>query len=185
MFRSFLGRKRVLVGLAIGIALAFTAFAMPALGGPSLKQLVKKEVTKQLKGKTGPPGPPGAKGATGPSAASSVSTTVGGAVGDTDTQFLSTQITLTSDSLIQANAMLALSVTGTPRGAVCFIKVNATDISTRSEETIPNGQFRTSPVVGAISKPAGTYTVTAGCQNGGGTGSLHFDEGNLNVIAAG
>jgi hypothetical protein len=29
------------------------------------------------------------------------------------------------------------------------------------------------------------YTVTSGCQNGGGTGSLSFNEGNLNVIAVG
>jgi len=185
MLRSLLGRKRVLACLAIGTALAFSAIVMPALGGPSLKQLVKKEVAKQLKGKTGPQGPPGQPGGTSPSAAASASNGSFLAVGDTDTQYLSTQITLASDSLIEANAMLVLSVTGTPRGAVCFIKVNGTHISTESQETIPNGQFRTTPVVGAVSKPAGTYTVTSGCQNGGGTGSLSFNEGNLNVIAVG
>ena len=188
MLRSFLGRKWVLASLAIATTLAFSAVVVPALGGPSLKQLVKKEVAKQLKGKTGPQGPPGTPGANGgtsPSAASFASNGSFLAVGDADTQYLSTQITLASDSLIEANAMLVLSVTGTPRGAVCFIKVNGTHISTESQETIPNGQFRTTPVVGAVSKPAGTYTVTSGCQNGGGTGSLSFNEGNLNVIAVG
>jgi hypothetical protein len=37
----------------------------PALGGPSLKSLVKKEVKKQLAGKAGPQGPAGAPGAPG------------------------------------------------------------------------------------------------------------------------
>ncbi|HKH41632.1 MAG TPA: hypothetical protein VKA41_07220 [Solirubrobacterales bacterium] len=55
-------RRYVLAGLA---ALAVLAVSSPALGGPSLKSLVKKEVKKQLAGKTGPQGPAGANGANG------------------------------------------------------------------------------------------------------------------------
>ncbi len=61
--------------LAMGV-LVTVAGAMvvsPALGGPSLKSLVKKavkkEVTKQLGGKTGPAGAPGLAGAPGSAAA--------------------------------------------------------------------------------------------------------------------
>ena len=56
--------KRTYVFAAL-VVLVAVAVASPALGGPSLKSLVKKEVKKQLKGKTGPPGPQGAPGATG------------------------------------------------------------------------------------------------------------------------
>ncbi|MGZ5311994.1 MAG: hypothetical protein ACXWFN_12235 [Solirubrobacterales bacterium] len=51
--------------LAIGVAalVLVALFVSPALGGPSLKKLVKKEVSKQLKGKQGGQGPPGAAGA--------------------------------------------------------------------------------------------------------------------------
>src|SRR5262245_29910278 len=49
----------VIVALALVAALAVAA---PAIGGLSLKKLVKKEVSKQLKGKTGPQGPAGADG---------------------------------------------------------------------------------------------------------------------------
>jgi hypothetical protein len=55
-------RRYVFAGLAL---LAVFALAAPALGGPSLKKLVKKEVAKQLAGKTGPPGAPGSPGAPG------------------------------------------------------------------------------------------------------------------------
>jgi hypothetical protein len=47
------------------VALAALLIASPALGGPSLRSLVKKEVAKQLAGKTGPPGAAGAAGAAG------------------------------------------------------------------------------------------------------------------------
>ena len=51
--------------LAIGVAaLVLVALLVsPAIGGPSLKKLVKKEVSKQLKGKQGPQGAPGVAGA--------------------------------------------------------------------------------------------------------------------------
>lgn len=57
--------KRHLLVAAVGI-LAILAIASPVFGGPSLKSLVKKEVARQLAGKTGPQGPPGPQGATGP-----------------------------------------------------------------------------------------------------------------------
>jgi hypothetical protein len=59
-------RRYVLGGLAVIAALAI---ASTALGGPSLKSLVKKEVTKQLAGKTGPPGSQGPQGQQGPEGA--------------------------------------------------------------------------------------------------------------------
>ena len=65
-------RRYIVAGLA---AVAVVAVAGPAVGGPSLKSLVQKEVAKQLdagatasakgKGKRGPRGPAGAPGATG------------------------------------------------------------------------------------------------------------------------
>ena len=66
-------RRYIVAGLA---AVAVVAVAGPAVGGPSLKSLVQKEVAKQLdagatasakgKGKRGPRGPArGAAGATG------------------------------------------------------------------------------------------------------------------------
>jgi hypothetical protein len=55
-------RRYVFAGLALVAALAVAA---PAIGGTSLKKLVKKEVAKQLAGKSGPQGPPGAAGAPG------------------------------------------------------------------------------------------------------------------------
>jgi hypothetical protein len=55
-------RRYVLTGLA---AIAVFAIASPALGGPSLKSLVKKEVKKQLAGKTGPAGTNGTNGLNG------------------------------------------------------------------------------------------------------------------------
>ena len=189
MLRSLRGRKWVLASLAIVTTLAFCAVVVPALGGPSLKQLVKKEVAKQLKGKTGPqgpPGPPGANGAASPSAASFVGNSPGStAIGTSDTDVLSTQITLASQSVIEANAMLTIGVTTNPRIVVCYIKVNGTDITTRSQDTINNGLFATVPVVGAVTKPAGTYTVTSGCQSGGATATVTYSNGNLNVIAVG
>jgi pilus assembly protein FimV len=55
-------RKYVFAGLGL---IAVLAIVSPAAGGPSLKSLVKKEVTKQLAGKTGPAGPQGAAGTPG------------------------------------------------------------------------------------------------------------------------
>jgi len=60
--------SHLVLALAAMIALLV---ASPALGGPSLKDLVKQEVSKQLaqtakkKGKRGPPGPQGPPGSTG------------------------------------------------------------------------------------------------------------------------
>ena len=47
------------------VALLAMALASPAVGGPSLKKLVKKEVSKQISKATGPQGPPGQQGAPG------------------------------------------------------------------------------------------------------------------------
>jgi hypothetical protein len=55
-------RRYVLSALAVVGVLAVVS---PALGGPSLRKLVKKEVAKQLAGKTGPAGANGINGANG------------------------------------------------------------------------------------------------------------------------
>jgi hypothetical protein len=52
----------VTIALAVIAALAIAA---PALGGPSLKKLVKKEVAKQIAKATGPAGPAGPAGSPG------------------------------------------------------------------------------------------------------------------------
>jgi hypothetical protein len=189
MLRSFLGRKWVLASLAVATTLAFSAVVVPALGGPSLKQLVKKEVKRQLKGKVGPqgpPGPPGANGATSPSAASFVGDTTSTAIGTSDTDLFSTQITLANDSLVEANAMVNIGVITNPRVVNCYIKLDGTDITTRSSDTITNGDLATVPVVGAQNNvAAGTHTVKVGCVETTGTGSATYNSGNLNVIAVG
>ncbi len=52
--------------MTIALALiAALAIAAPAIGGPSLKKLVKKEVSKQIAKATGPAGSPGLPGAAG------------------------------------------------------------------------------------------------------------------------
>jgi hypothetical protein len=50
--------------VALG-AIGAIAVATPAIGGPSLKKLVKKEVRKQIRKATGPRGPIGPQGPTG------------------------------------------------------------------------------------------------------------------------
>jgi len=50
------GRGVVVAVLALFVALAVIS---PALGGPSLKKLIRKEVAKQLRNKQGPAGQPG------------------------------------------------------------------------------------------------------------------------------
>ena len=52
-------------GLLALAVIAALAIASPAIGGPSLKKLVKKEVAKQISKATGPAGPAGANGANG------------------------------------------------------------------------------------------------------------------------
>jgi len=52
------------VAIAVGVLTAI-AVASPALGGPSLKSLVKKEVAKQISKATGPAGANGANGVDG------------------------------------------------------------------------------------------------------------------------
>jgi hypothetical protein len=60
--------------IVVGIAALVLVFAVisPALGGLSLKALVKKEVRKQLAGKSGPQGPQGPKGDQGAPGSSNV-----------------------------------------------------------------------------------------------------------------
>jgi hypothetical protein len=62
--------KTVTIALA---AVVVFAMAAPALGGPSLKSLVKKEVKKQISKATGPAGPAGPAGANGANGANGVS----------------------------------------------------------------------------------------------------------------
>lgn len=50
------------ITIALGVVVAVAIIAAPALGGPSLRSLVKKEVAKQISKATGPQGPPGPPG---------------------------------------------------------------------------------------------------------------------------
>jgi len=52
-------RSRVVLVIA---AIAAIAIVSPALGGPSVRSLVRKEVSKQISKATGPAGPPGSPG---------------------------------------------------------------------------------------------------------------------------
>jgi hypothetical protein len=52
--------KSKVIAIAVGAVVVVFAMIGPAIGGSSLKKLVKKEVNKQLKKKTGPAGPAGA-----------------------------------------------------------------------------------------------------------------------------
>ena len=54
------------IAVALGSAALTATVISPALGGPSLKKLVKKEVARQIGKATGPPGPQGATGPPGP-----------------------------------------------------------------------------------------------------------------------
>ena len=55
-----------IVAIVLGAGVIAALVVVPALGGPSLKKLVKREVSKQLAKKTGAQGPPGQTGAPGP-----------------------------------------------------------------------------------------------------------------------
>jgi hypothetical protein len=59
-----LSRSGVTVA-AVGAMVLAAIVISPAIGGPSLKRLVKKEVSKQLANKQGPQGPAGQQGAAG------------------------------------------------------------------------------------------------------------------------
>lgn len=59
------GRIRWSHGVIALALIAALAIAAPAIGGPSLKKLVKKEVAKQIAKATGSQGPPGANGTNG------------------------------------------------------------------------------------------------------------------------
>jgi hypothetical protein len=69
--------SHLVIALAVIAALAVVS---PAVGGPSLKSLVKKEVAKQIAGKTGPPGPAGATGGIGATGATGATGAAGSAV---------------------------------------------------------------------------------------------------------
>jgi hypothetical protein len=66
-----LSRWQVIVA-SIGAVILVAAAVSPALGGPSLRSLVKKEVKKQIAKKVGPQGPQGAQGAQGQAGSSNV-----------------------------------------------------------------------------------------------------------------
>jgi hypothetical protein len=61
--KRFISPRLAVIGIA---AIAIGVLALTPALGSSLKKTVKKEVTKQLKNKTGPAGPTGPTGPTGP-----------------------------------------------------------------------------------------------------------------------
>jgi hypothetical protein len=193
MLRSFFSRKVIVVALAVATTLAFTTVVMPALGGPTAF------LSKKKKAKPGPPGPqgpqglpgsqgtPGVQGPPGPTASAAVANNSGPtAIGASDTTFMTTQITITTQSRLLGNATFQMLGNTTGRYVQCWLRVNGSNIAQQSSSYFVNGELdaETAPVAGAITKTPGTYTVTAGCVNGGGAGAVNFEEGNLNVIAA-
>ena len=76
--------------LMLASAAVAAAVVGTAVGGTSIKKIVKKEVTKQLKGKTGPEGPRGPQGLPGAPGTSNVTlvrTTLTVANNNTDSDF--------------------------------------------------------------------------------------------------
>lgn len=61
-----MSRNKAVAVVLVGLVLAALVIS-PALGGPSLKSLVKKEVKKQVAKKLGPAGPAGSAGSAGAS----------------------------------------------------------------------------------------------------------------------
>jgi hypothetical protein len=56
------------IAIAVGAAVLAATVISPALGGPSLRKLVKKEVARQISNATGPQGPQGPQGPSGTAA---------------------------------------------------------------------------------------------------------------------
>src|SRR3954464_15296440 len=128
-----LNRTRYLVAGVAAIAIAVLVVS-PALGGPSLRQLVKKEVAKQLAGKTGPQGPQGAPGGTGgqgppgPTASGTNSANPEPDTADIGTSFtslVSVTVTTTGTMRLIGDASLTFGGTTTP-DVECRITVDGT-----------------------------------------------------------
>jgi hypothetical protein len=107
-----LGRLR-LSAIAITAALLTILFVSPALGGPSLKQWLKKRVTsevrKQLSSKTGPAGPQGAPGTGEPTSSGSgivARASLSGPPVSSDDQYVQVPVPLAGASWTQAEGEL-------------------------------------------------------------------------------
>jgi len=109
----------VTIALAV---IAAIAIAAPAIGGSSLKKLVKKEVSKQLKGKQGPQGAQGAQGNQGPPGA------------DATALFAAVD----SDGTVTAQSGVTGSVTHTPASGQYTIPLNRNVDSCAPVATLTN-----------------------------------------------
>jgi hypothetical protein len=145
-------------------------------------------------GKTGPQGPKGDPG-TGlaPSGADSASTSVG--LSSAYATVLSAAITTTTQSRIEANAAgtVAFTPSGTGSGQInCQLQIkpraggSSTAVGNAVTSDFSGATAATGPlaVVGAITEPAGAYTVSVACKAAESSASVALLSGDLNVISA-
>lgn len=142
-------------------------------------------------GASGPAGAAGATGATGPpgptaSAVGQANSVV--TLNTLPTVVLQATITTTVTSRLVAQSAVHATSDGSASELYCFITsdpalAGGNDWSVRTNDDIPAGtQDVTEPIVGAMTLPAGTYTVRVAC--GKNSGTISFNEGDLTVVAA-
>lgn len=155
-------RNYVLAGLGL---IALLAIASSALGGPSLKKLVKKEVAKQISNATGPAGAAGAPGAAGADGSARAYAYVNRTFcsgGGTQTCSLSrdkgvTSVTTTVASGIYCATVPGLSPQTTPAVATVdpynsnYLNDLVTWSSTNSSCALPEFEFHTANAAGTAS----------------------------------
>jgi hypothetical protein len=150
---SIRNRARLLTGGALVIVIAALVVS-PAVGGPSIRKLVKKEVSKQLSDRTGPQGAAGAQGPRGPAGAANVQRIDYTPSNCVDTNPCTSAVlraggfTLTAECATQVGVFrepsghLELEVTEAPAGS----KVNHTLVR-RNGDVADNGGFTGTGVI--------------------------------------
>jgi hypothetical protein len=182
--------SHVVIALAV---IAAAAIAVPAFGGPSLKKLVKKEVSKQIAKATGPQGPPGTPGTAGQTGPSSAIT----AYEDAE-QELNDSGTLTIESVeLQPGAYLILAKT--------FVRENEgadnyVDCTLQSQNTSDSGGSRLGKLGVASSAPeveklvlyaqltdtiTAPTTVTYACTKTSGFGGSYAAQTKITAVRLG
>jgi hypothetical protein len=193
-----------LIAVGLPAVLVAALVVSPALGGPSLKKLVKKEVAKQLAGKVGPPGAqgpqgaagapgtPGSPGVPGPTASAAGTANpepdvsdIGIAALSSNTQTLvTTNVTTTGASRIVATGSVAVGATAAgPPHIECQIRIDGTLAGVFIKEVLEQ-TFHTVTFTGAATVGAGAHTVDAQCRRSSGAGTVGFQQGNITAIAA-
>ena len=126
-------RRMLAIGAAALVLVAL--LVSPAIGGPSLKKLVKKEVSKQLKGKQGAQGAPGVAGANATALFAAVNSdgsisAQSGVVAPVSHTPTSGQYTLTFNRNVDACAPLATLTNDDPGEILAFVLGGANNTAT-------------------------------------------------------